>query len=271
MKKIIISTLLLLTISCIHEKPKYSKIERDYLFKNGEWIGEEDSTSGLSIKKNMIAEFNHMIVPMENVYNYTIIDSIKQINQSKEVYKSYIRRASEYKDTLYNELIKSDSIAFIIKEKGIEKKYTLLTKEEQKIRDSIRKNRISKHATFVDSICNKEQEICFKYSVNKYLTSEFDHSIVYQVKKSFDTTIEFTLSKTGEIKNIKTDTPSRLVNNEIIKLFNELPQITPNEYKGNKISVIYSIPLKYNRTGKENNVSQSFSIGHLYIEKVSKI
>ncbi len=35
------------------------------------------------------------------------------------------------RDTLYNELIKSDSIAFIIKEKGIEKKYTLLTKEQQ--------------------------------------------------------------------------------------------------------------------------------------------
>ena len=115
MKNIILLTLLLLTISCVQEKPKYFKIERDYLLKNGEWIGEQDSTNGLSIRKNMIAEFKHMTVSMESLYYYTIIDSIKQINDSEEIYKTYIRRTGAYKDTLYNELIKSDSITFIIK------------------------------------------------------------------------------------------------------------------------------------------------------------
>jgi hypothetical protein len=258
-------------ISCVKEKESYLEVERQDKLKNGEWIGETDSITGILCKSNMIGFFKNMKINGDDIYSYTIVDSIKKENDRTEVLKTFLKWTNDYKDTVYYQLIQFDTTKFTIKNaKNKIEVFTRLTKEDWKTRKPIRKYKLTEYPSFKDSICDDDDiERCFKYDFKKYLTSVFDTSIVYQLNKSFDNiTIDFILSKNGNVENIKVNTQIVELENEIIRVLKSLPPISPGTHQNKNVSIQYSIPCKYEVIKNDNYESKSFSFGFIHLEKV---
>jgi hypothetical protein len=55
----------------------------------------------------------------------------------------------------------------------------------------------------------------------------------------------FTIGKDGNIVNVKTRGPHKLLENEAERIISRLPQMTPGKHKGDLVDVPYSIPIVF--------------------------
>ena len=102
--------LILIMISCKSEPTKYSEIKNPAEFKNGEWISNKDSLSGISVRKGVLAFFENMKFPGDSIYDYKVVDSITISGNRKEKTGTYIKKMNLW-DTLYVEITEfKDSI-----------------------------------------------------------------------------------------------------------------------------------------------------------------
>lgn len=116
----IIGIVILILISCKSEPIKYSEIENSTEFKNGEWISNRDSLSGISIREGMLAFFENMKFPGDSIYNYKVVDSIRLTGNQKEKTGTYIKKMN-LQDTIYVEIIEfTDSTLTLKINNGIE-------------------------------------------------------------------------------------------------------------------------------------------------------
>jgi hypothetical protein len=115
-----IGIFILLLTSCKTETKKYVEIENPTVFKNGEWISNKDSLSGISIRKGVLAFFKNMEFVADSIYDYKIVDSISIIGNQKVRIGTYIKRTN-LSDTLYSEIKElTDSTLTLKKNKVIE-------------------------------------------------------------------------------------------------------------------------------------------------------
>lgn len=96
--------ILILLISCETEPKKLVEIDNPTEFKEGEWISNKDSISGISIRKGMFAFFENMKFPGDSIYDYKVVDSISIIGDKKDKIGTYLKRMN-FTDTLYVEII----------------------------------------------------------------------------------------------------------------------------------------------------------------------
>tara|TARA_R110000823_G_scaffold314961_1_gene445146 strand:- start:186 stop:569 length:384 start_codon:yes stop_codon:yes gene_type:complete len=112
--------IILILISCKTETKTYAEIENQTKFKNGEWISNKDTLSGISIRKEMLAFFENMKFPGDSVYSYKVVDSISIVGTLENKIGTYMKRMN-LSDTLYSEIIDfTDSTLTLKKNDGIE-------------------------------------------------------------------------------------------------------------------------------------------------------
>ncbi len=103
---------------------RYAEIENPTEFKNGEWISNTDSLSGISIRKGKLAFFKNMKFTADSIYDYKVVDSIIPIGPGKNRFKTFIKRMSMV-DTLYSEIIEFSDSTIILKKNNFAEVYKL--------------------------------------------------------------------------------------------------------------------------------------------------
>ncbi len=119
-KKVLIPSIILIIISIFLLKYsflenvkifKYSQLNKQKTFLNGEWYDIKDSTSGISIRGNKIAFFKNSTFSSENIYDYKLIDSLHKSENKKTKIGEFIMMSQISKDTIYKKILtKNDSL-----------------------------------------------------------------------------------------------------------------------------------------------------------------
>ncbi len=267
---ILIGVIFILFSSCKKDEIKYFEIERNELLEEGEWIGCQDSTSGIATKKDMIGFFEHFSLNSDNIHLYTIVDSVKVLNTKKDTLKTFLKWISVVNDTVFYELIKHDSTEIKIRQMDQKiRSYKYFNDKQKEIQDSIVKNRLQFHPSFKDSICDKIREECFKHDFNQYLINNFDQSIIDKLPNETKSIIvEFVLNKDGNISAINTQECNVLIKNELNRVLKLLPEINSASYNNKTVSIKYSFIFNYSKKVTTKSGMTLFNFEHIYLESI---
>ena len=109
-----IGIMLLFVTSCKTEPKIYSEIENPTEFKEGQWISNKDSLSGIGVIKGQLAFFENMSFPADSIYDYKVVDSIVKSGNRQNKIGTYIKKMNPW-DTLYVEIIEIKKNILILK------------------------------------------------------------------------------------------------------------------------------------------------------------
>lgn len=84
---------------------KYSELNKEKTILAGEWYSTSDSTKGISIRENKIAFFKDFAFNSDDIHEYTVVDSIYEKGNSKNVVGEYVMMYGIDKDTIYKKVI----------------------------------------------------------------------------------------------------------------------------------------------------------------------
>jgi TonB family protein len=102
--------------------------------------------------------------------------------------------------------------------------------------------------------CEGEKDIkeCFKEMILRHISKNFRYPIEAQNQglQGMVSAI-FMIADDGAITNIKTRGPDKVLEGEVERILNRLPTMTPGEDKGEKVNVMFSIPVTFKLGDKE--------------------
>ncbi|WP_298502325.1 M56 family metallopeptidase [uncultured Maribacter sp.] len=107
---------------------------------------------------------------------------------------------------------------------------------------------------------NKEDKrACFNTMMQKHIAKHFSYPVEAQeIGIQGRVSILLTISKTGEIVNIRKRGPHELLEKEAVRIISKLPKMKPGVHKGNNVDVGYSIPITFKLvSGNEVNKKSS--------------
>lgn len=92
----------------------------------------------------------------------------------------------------------------------------------------------------------EDKRACFSEKMQQHITDNFIYP-AEAIEEGIQGRVSaiFTISKTGEITNIRTRGPYRILENEVIRILNLLPIMTPGKQGGENVDVPYSIPITF--------------------------
>ena len=76
-------------ISC-EKEIKYAKPNKNQVLIEGEWFDIKDSTSGISVREDKLAMITNMQFSSDNIYKYSIIDSLKKVDNIETKIGEYL-------------------------------------------------------------------------------------------------------------------------------------------------------------------------------------
>ena len=91
-----------------------------------------------------------------------------------------------------------------------------------------------------------DQKKCLQESISAHISQNFDPSIAKSLgleagkKKVY---VQFTIDKNGNIIEAKARGPHELLEEEALRVINDLPMLRPGEQDGKKVSVKYTLPI----------------------------
>jgi hypothetical protein len=121
MKKLLCLMILILFCNCNKKKTLKTELNASQLIPNGEWIGNSDSLSGISVREDKIAFFKNMEFTSDDIYKYKIVDSIEYENETKKILSTYLVTYDNSDTIKYKiDARKSSIITLRLKENTIE-------------------------------------------------------------------------------------------------------------------------------------------------------
>ncbi|MBZ9652469.1 M56 family metallopeptidase [Psychroflexus montanilacus] len=95
---------------------------------------------------------------------------------------------------------------------------------------------------------NEERKECMSKNISQFVNENFDTDLAKDlgltgVNRVY---VQFKIDKTGEIVNINARAPKPELEVEAKRVVGKLPQITPGEHEGEKVGVLYSLPITFN-------------------------
>ncbi|WP_291870754.1 M56 family metallopeptidase [Maribacter sp.] len=92
----------------------------------------------------------------------------------------------------------------------------------------------------------KNKRACFNTMVQKHISKNFRYPLEAQEKGiQGRVSVMFTISKTGEIINIRKRGPNELLEEETVRIISKLPVMKPGVHKGKNVNVPFSIPITF--------------------------
>lgn len=119
-----------------------------------------------------------------------------------------------------------------------------------------------------DTIENAQLLTCFKVQLKKAVLAEFKipENIVSDNYKG-SVNIVFLVDRDGKFKVIYMNSPYKELKDEVIRVFNTLPEITPATYNNHQVEMQFVLPLKI---PLEDNTSKDFVEENAVIETLEK-
>ncbi|MBU2947737.1 M56 family metallopeptidase [Zobellia uliginosa] len=91
-----------------------------------------------------------------------------------------------------------------------------------------------------------DQRACFQKSMQKHIGEYFKYPEEAQEQGiQGRVNVLFTIDSTGNIANVRTRGPHKLLENEVVNIIARLPQMKPGTQKGKVVSVPFSIPITF--------------------------
>lgn len=102
----------------------------------------------------------------------------------------------------------------------------------------------------------KELKKCTSVRITAFVKDKFNRKKMLKnlEPKKYRTFASFKINKEGGIQDIKTRVPNKLIEEEVIRVLKTIPTLTPGEYKGKVVNVLYRIAIIF-----EINENNDFS------------
>ncbi len=84
---------------------KYSTLNKNQIILAGEWYSTKDSASGISVRDDKLAFFKNFVFNDSDIYKYSIIDSIYEEGNHKNIKGQYLMMVGISNDTIYKKII----------------------------------------------------------------------------------------------------------------------------------------------------------------------
>ncbi|MEL0455096.1 energy transducer TonB [Flavobacteriaceae bacterium SZ-1-7] len=95
---------------------------------------------------------------------------------------------------------------------------------------------------------NDGRKQCFSDKITKLIQRKFDGNDIatqYGLSGMQRIDVQFTVDKTGKVKDIKTRSPHPKLNEEAKRVINFIPQMVPGKQRDKNVGVIYNVPIKF--------------------------
>ena len=94
---------------------------------------------------------------------------------------------------------------------------------------------------------NEEIKKCMSGALSARITKEFNVSVADKTGLSGEQIIyvQFKINKNGNVKNVRARAPHETLKKEAIRVISDLPRMIPGEQDGEKVGVLYSLPIKF--------------------------
>ncbi len=99
-----------------------------------------------------------------------------------------------------------------------------------------------------ESFSETERRVCLRKKVQSHINENFNLSVLDSLQLEAGKHRIYVLFKfgaDGKIHDIKTRSPHKMLDNEAIRVVASLPEFTPGEHQGRKVSVKFSIPITF--------------------------
>ncbi len=94
---------------------KYSTLNKNQIILAGEWYNTKDSTAGISFRDDKLAFFKNFVFNDNEIYKYSIIDSIYEEGNYKNIKGQYLMMLGISNDTIYKKIIKRNNNVLTLK------------------------------------------------------------------------------------------------------------------------------------------------------------
>ncbi|KJD35538.1 hypothetical protein PW52_10540 [Tamlana sedimentorum] len=96
-----------------------------------------------------------------------------------------------------------------------------------------------------NEITNQGRKKCMEKKISKLVQRKFDIDLASDLGLNGKQVIQtqFTIDKTGRIKNIKTRAPHNRLGTEAERVINLIPEMTPGKQNDKNVGVIYTLPI----------------------------
>ena len=106
---------------------------------------------------------------------------------------------------------------------------------------------------------NDERKKCMSQKINQFVNENFDTGLAKDLglEGTNRVYVQFKIDKTGEVTNVTARAPHPDLKAEGERVISELPKMKPGEQKGEKVGVLYSLPITFQVN--ENNSDEKKS------------
>jgi protein TonB len=93
----------------------------------------------------------------------------------------------------------------------------------------------------------KDQKACMNEKINKFVNKKFDTGLGNELGLSGRNrvSVQFKIDKNGDIVNVRARGPHPRLEQEAIRVIKALPKMIPGEQRGQKVGVLYGLPINF--------------------------
>lgn len=93
----------------------------------------------------------------------------------------------------------------------------------------------------------KDKKKCMSEKINKYVNKKFDTGLGSELGLSGRNrvSVQFKIDKNGDVVNVRARGPHPRLEQEAIRVIKALPKMKPGEQRGQKVGVLYGLPINF--------------------------
>jgi protein TonB len=93
----------------------------------------------------------------------------------------------------------------------------------------------------------KDQKACMNEKINKFVNKKFDTGLGNELGLSGRNrvSVQFKIDRNGDIVNVRARGPHPRLEQEAIRVIKALPKMIPGEQRGQKVGVLYGLPINF--------------------------
>ena len=209
------------------------------------------------------ADYNRTLrVISKDIDNLTEAEHTDAYEKTKDVLKGSLYRKLIISDDNESEEITKNNYNALVRFFSVEEIKILLSKVEVVEIEEVDKNievpfsvieEVPTTKKCKDLLSSAERKECMTSFVNKHVNTNFNLNVTEGMapgkKRIF---VQFKIDTIGYVKDVKARGPSKILEEEAIRVVNTLPQFVPGKQKGKVVTVPYSLPIVFQVADKSS-------------------
>lgn len=95
---------------------------------------------------------------------------------------------------------------------------------------------------------NQELKQCMSTKISEFVSQNFDMKKIEALNlppKVYRTAVQFKINKEGKVVDVRARAPHPQIENEVVRVVSNLPQMQPGKQRGEAVGVLYSLPIVF--------------------------